>query len=75
MCDSVCHVLRHVFARQSHPTTSIVEWAVDFREGTFVFNVFLNVLLLERILLTFVGACDWIQLAMKIVDFSNFFEC
>ena len=39
MCDSVSHVLGHVFVRQSHLTTSIVEWAVDFCEGTFNFHV------------------------------------
>ena len=44
MCDSVSHVLGHVFARQSHLTTSIVEWAVDFCEGTFYFHVVLYIL-------------------------------
>ncbi|CAI8000666.1 hypothetical protein GBAR_LOCUS3000, partial [Geodia barretti] len=55
MCDSVCHVLRHVFARKSHLTTSVVKWAVDFCKGTLVFYMLVKSMPFEVILSTFIG--------------------
>ena len=71
MCDSVSHVLGHVFARQSHLTTSIVEWAVDFCEGTFYFHMVFYLLSFKRNILTFVGAYDWKLVASTVVIFSH----
>ncbi|CAI8000662.1 hypothetical protein GBAR_LOCUS3000 [Geodia barretti] len=59
MCDSVCHVLRHVFARKSHLTTSVVKWAVDFCKGTLVFYMLVKSMPFEVILSTFIGTRDW----------------
>ena len=74
MCDSVSYVLGHVFARQSHLTTSIVEWAVDFCEDTFFFYMVFYHLPFKRSLSTFVGACDWKLLALMVVMFSHIFK-
>ena len=68
-------MLGHVFARQSHLTTSIVEWAVDFCEGTFYFHMVFYLLPFKRSLLTFVGTCDWKFVALVVVIFSHIFKC
>ena len=67
MCDSVCYVLRDVFARQSHLTTSRVKWAIYFCEGTFIFDVFFHILPFKMNVLTFVRAGNWILDTMRIV--------
>ncbi|CAI8016372.1 hypothetical protein GBAR_LOCUS10044 [Geodia barretti] len=74
MCDSVCHVLRHVFARKSHLTTGVVEWAVDFREGTFVFHVVIHILSFKGSVSTFVRAGNRILDTLRIVIFCNIFK-